>query len=374
MSETTHGGRVLEASKALGLPLGDIIDFSANINPLGPPRGLGKVLRDSIPSLVHYPEIGAESLVAALARHDSLPVWSVMAGAGSTPLIYALARLLRPRSHLIVAPAFAEYGAALEAAGCGEARYLPLEEDSGFLLGPGAVDAILADGPDLVVLANPANPTGRLVPPGSLARLVEASARGRGFTLMIDEAFMGFCRGAGSALALVPRCPRLVVLRSLTKIFAVPGLRLGYLASGDRELMAGLAASAEPWHINTMAQNAGLFFLGRGAFARRTPGATAALRSLLAGTVAPFLETLPSDANFIVGRLRRGRKADLIRHLFQRAILVRDLDGMPGMPPGFLRLAVRPRPEIARLGAALGDFFAPRRASPGRGAGGGRHA
>lgn len=357
MPGAVHGGRVQEAARRLNLPLEKIADFSANINPLGQPEGLREVLVSAMDSIGHYPEIGAESLTAALAKSADLPLSAVVAGSGSTPLIYQLARLLRPKKAVVVAPAFAEYGAALTLAGC-PVEYCRCAEEDDFLFLPAKARALLATKPDCVILANPANPTGQLVPPETMELLLTASGIGDGFRLVIDEAFMDFCLEKRSVEPLLRERPKAIVLKSLTKIFAVPGLRLGYLASGDGALTDAFRENAEPWSINTLAQAAGLYFLTLRDFLAQTPSYTADLRQRLLAGVAPYLTAFPSAANFIMGRLQKGAKRPLIDHLFERGILIRDLDGMPGLADGYLRLAVRPPDQINRLLEALEEFYA----------------
>jgi threonine-phosphate decarboxylase len=210
-----------------------------------------------------------------------------------------------------------------------------------------------------VILANPANPTGRQVPEESLGLLMAASKDpNNGFFLAIDEAFMDFCLRKNTKERQVSANPNLLVMKSLTKLFAIPGLRLGYLACGNRSVMEAFRKTSEPWSVNSLAQAAGMFLLGRKEYIKKTPVVTAGLREALIKSIGPYFDFVPTEANFVCGKLKNGRRDDLIYSLYSQGILVRNLDGMPGMPEGYLRLAVRPMGEIKRLEQALEDFYA----------------
>ncbi|MDR0621280.1 MAG: aminotransferase class I/II-fold pyridoxal phosphate-dependent enzyme [Deltaproteobacteria bacterium] len=388
INELSHGGNVEEAARKLGLSTKQIIDFSANINPQGLPPGLKKYLRDSVDVIAHYPEIYASDLIDKLSGDAGLPSWSFLAAAGSTPLIYMLARHLGTAKHAIVAPAFSEYEAALKIAGLRNITYRILDESTLFVLTPEKVEDILKDAPDMVILANPANPTGRLVPNESLEILLKASTE-KGFWLVVDEAFMGFCQEDRSLLAATKDNPSLIVLRSLTKIFAIPGLRLGYLVCGNQFFMKNLADTMEPWAINALAQKAGIFLLDKRDYLKKTPEITWGLRGYATKNLAPYFDFIPSDCNFLMGCLKYTKryftkgsrsgyppppagtrrndfiapaealkeKQKLLNFLFKQGLLVRDLDNMKGLAGGYLRLAVRPVDDVNRLVTALEVFY-----------------
>ncbi|MDR2935504.1 MAG: aminotransferase class I/II-fold pyridoxal phosphate-dependent enzyme [Candidatus Adiutrix sp.] len=258
-----HGGRVFEAARQLGRSWRDIIDFSANINPLGPPRGLKKALDEDFDQILHYPEVRAESLVKKIADLSGLGAEHFLAGAGSTPQIHLLPRVLDLKRPVIVGPAFSEYEAALTAAGLNP-QYVLAPENAGWQMNQATVDQVMSRKPDSVFLANPANPTGRLVPPEVLTRLVQECRRLSAW-LVVDEAFLDFTEDGRSLLPLAAEQPRLIVLRSLTKIFALPGLRLAYLAAGPK-VVARLAAETAPWSLSSPAVTAGLFCLDQKGF------------------------------------------------------------------------------------------------------------
>src|SRR5438876_7861 len=217
-----HGGNLRELLGAGDRPARTVLDLSASINPLGVSSKAIRALLEALPSIMRYPDPEASALVEALSRYHGVPAGHIVAGHGSTELIYLLARALAPQRALVVHPAFSEYEAALEPLGCevervvgtGDAGWIPPRE--ALLARVGQVD--------LVVLANPSNPTGAPAPPALLEELATACAEAR-VPLVVDEAFIDFVEGR-SLKSTVPRRPWLGVLRSLTKFFALPGLRV----------------------------------------------------------------------------------------------------------------------------------------------------
>ncbi|MDR0882334.1 MAG: aminotransferase class I/II-fold pyridoxal phosphate-dependent enzyme [Candidatus Adiutrix sp.] len=352
-----HGGLVFEAALALQRPWEQIIDFSANINPLGQPRGLKAALFKDFDRTLHYPETRAESLSRHLAEMTGLSADHFLPGAGSTPHFHLLARGLDlKRAPVIIGPAFAEYEGALARAGVPAGQVLTRERDD-WQVTPETLGRAFKQEPGAIFLANPANPTGRLVDHGLLTHLAGECQR-RSVWLALDEAFIDFT-GSPSLLPLVADNPRLIIFRSLTKIFALPGLRLAFLAAHPRT-MARLTPLVEPWSLSSPAISAGHFCLAQTGFQARTLRKVRLLREQLvqALTALDPGRIFPSEANFLLLRLRRGlAPRALIRHLFQDGILVRDAANFKGLRPGFLRLAVRPAAEIAALAASLAEFL-----------------
>ena len=213
-----HGGRILELSASLALPVSRFTDFSVNLNPIGPPPGLFAFLAKSAKAVVTYPEPWNASMIAAVASFHKVPKPTVVPGSGSTPLIYLIPRTLSPKNAVIVGPAFAEYGQALEVSGVAP-KYVHASAEADFLVTEETAGRALSLKPDLLFVANPANPTGRLVPDRVMDLLVKAAQTPKGPFLVIDEAFIDFCLDARSLLRLATRNPKIMVLRSMTKIF-----------------------------------------------------------------------------------------------------------------------------------------------------------
>jgi threonine-phosphate decarboxylase len=353
-----HGGRIFEAARQLGRSWRDIIDFSASINPCGQPRGLKEALDEEFDQILHYPEARAESLTKKIADLSGLGADHFLAGAGSTPHLHLLPRVLGFSRPVIIGPAFSEYEAALSAAGLTH-QYVLTSENTDWRMNQDTVDRVLSRKPDAVFLANPANPTGRLVPPDILARLVQECRR-NSIWLVVDEAFLDFTEEGQTLLPQVAEHTRLIVLRSLTKIFALPGLRLAFLAAHPK-VTSRLAAATVPWSLSSPAITAGLFCLSQKGFQESTVKGIKIFRRHLARELKTLDlgQIYPSEANYLLWRLYpefNSRK--LIDSLFWNGILVRDAGNFTGLRPGYLRLAVRPGQEISVLAAGLKKFLA----------------
>jgi len=357
MKRFAHGGNVFQMARELGLAPSEILDFSASINPLGMPAGVRQAALGALEQAVHYPEIDAASLTAALAAHLGLPAANLLPGSGSTELLYMVPRVLRPRRALLVTPAFSEYERSLQQAGT-DIDYFPLSPEDGFRLDVGSLLRRLTPQTDLVLLANPGNPSGVGIDPAvivEIARAVREQA-----VVGVDEAFVDFAPEL-SVIDRVPQHSNLYVLRSLTKFYAIPGLRAGYLAGPERGI-ARLAAARPPWPFATVAQAAAEAALGEEEYRRQTLETIPVLRRQLAeGLAAEGLTVFPSQANFLLVRLEGTALSagDLTATLRGRGILIRDCTNFPPLDGRYFRVAVRTPGENERLLQALREVLHP---------------
>jgi threonine-phosphate decarboxylase len=348
-----HGGDVYHLARTLGLDLSELLDFSANINPLGFPSGILGAIHQALPEIVHYPDRRCLELRRELAAYHGLSVDEILVGNGSTELIYLAARALKPKQALIVTPAFSEYEHALAAAQVpvtfqvtAEAQNFTLAEP----LDPGAAD--------LFFLAHPASPSGVLLPPELLLE-VAGRLEAAGVYLLLDEAFIDFVEEASLKKCLA-RFPHLLILRSFTKFFAIPGMRLGYLLAAP-ELIRRLAADQEPWSVNTLAQAMGRACLrdhdylahSRTLVRKERQDLLEGLRSL------PGLHPFPSTVNYLLVKITRPdwTAAGLQKAMLSHKIVIRDASNFRGLDDRFFRVAVRRREENRRLLEALGNVL-----------------
>ncbi|QXE86049.1 threonine-phosphate decarboxylase CobD [Geomonas nitrogeniifigens] len=336
-----HGGNVFAVARNLGLAPERIIDFSASINPLGMAPGVREALTASLDRLLHYPDKGAAELKQALAAYHGVEPSQIAVANGSTELIHLLPRTFQGKKALVVAPAFAEYALALERAGW-QIEYFTLSPADDFALDVAALAQRVADGYDMLFLCNPGNPAGNLQPLREIAGVVDL-CRESGTFLVLDEAFIDFCEEE-SAKHLVVRNPRAVLLRSMTKFFGIPGLRLGY-AIAAAETVAEIAAQQDPWSVNTAAQVAGIASLADQDYCRRTRSYVDEERARLAAALAdvPGLKVFPGRANYLLVRiLRAGVSAGQLREaLLAKGMMIRDCSNFQGLDASFFRVAVR---------------------------------
>lgn len=350
-----HGGEVVRAARELGLAPEAVLDFSANINPLGMPEAVLAAARDALPRAAYYPEIDAAALRESLAAHHGLESDQVLPAAGSTELIYLFPRVLRPRRALLVRPSFSEYARSLELAGV-PWDVFDLTPETNFRLDPRALLAAMSPKTELVLLANPGNPSGCGIAPNLLEELARA-LRERAL-LVVDEAFVDFCPER-SLLDRTCYHHNLYLLRSLTKYYAIPGLRAGFLV-GPPMGVQRLAAAREPWALSTPALAAATACLAATDYRRETSTLVPQLREELAsGLAALGLNVFLGEANYLLAHLPSPfpGAVDLAARLYRQGILVRPCGNFPPLDDRYLRLAVRPREEQQRLLAALAELL-----------------
>lgn len=341
-----HGGNIWAAARQSGRPPQEWIDFSASINPLGPPPWVTEAAQGALSQVIHYPDPACADLVAAAAERHGLKPDQIRFGAGAAELIHLLAQALDPPAGLVLAPTFGRYAAALRLLGAPVAELPAWPEPPD----PGTLAAWAAGAPreSMIVLCNPNNPTGLLLPED----LLRAALDQERCWVVVDEAFLEFVPGACSLLSLVGTHPRLIVLRSLTKLYAIPGLRLGWVA-GPVPVIARVAALQVPWSVSGPAAAAGVAALSGPDYAGQThtavTGALAATHRLL----GPVCKLQPTQCNYLLARLRGISGTELQRRLLPHGILVRTCTNFTGLGDGYIRLAVRPEQEAARLAEAL---------------------
>lgn len=315
------------------LARGARLDLAVNVVPGGPPPWLRAALAAALDEVAAYPDERAAAEAVA-ARHGRDPAEVVLLN-GAAQGFWLLAALA-PRAPVCVHPSFTEPEVALRAAGRPPRRVVL---DAPWALEPGRIprDA------DLVVLGNPTNPTGVLHPRAAIEALCRP-----GRIVAVDEAFMDLVAGEPESLAARPDRPGLVVLRSLTKLYAIPGVRAGYLLAAA-PLAARLRAQRAGWSVNALALAATIACARRPEHAHAVARATAVARADLAHALAPHVEALhPGRANFVLARAP-GAARQLARH----GIAVRPCGSFPGLSDDHVRVAVRSSAEHAALAAAL---------------------
>jgi len=345
--KATHGGKAFQAARDLGLPLEQILDFSASINPLGMPDRVCQAATDAIKTSVHYPELDAASFVDGLTDYHELDHANFLAGAGSTELIYLVPRCFRPKKALVVTPAFSEYIRSLQQVGC-KVDEFALQAADGFHFEAKKVLAAVDKKTDLVFVANPGNPSGIALDRKELQILADGLPES--CLLVIDEAFIDFCPEK-SLLEEVGERKNLLVLRSLTKFYAIPGLRAGYLA-GPAEKIRQLKSFTEPWSLSTPAIAAARACLLEEDYREKTLKLIPQWRQqLIDGLNVLNLRVFPSDANYLLVQLpQEGRTAGTVANVLrQQGILIRDCSDFSTLDERYFRIAVRGAQENLRL-------------------------
>ena len=344
-----HGGNLRELAARAGLGRDAILDFSASVNPLGPPDGLRMALSRAIDQLVHYPDPDCAELVAAIAARFQVDGAQIVVGNGSTELLFALARACDFDRALIPVPSYIDYAAAVRRAGRA-VQCVKLAESDGFALDWEALDTEVRPR-DLVMLGQPNNPTGLLL---DADRVRTFAARHPAAMLVVDEAFADFVRGYPSLARQLP--DNMIVVRSLTKFYAIPGLRLGFTVSRP-DVAAAIRAEILPWSVNSLAQAAGVAMLADADYPRQTLNLLESARRQLCDDLArlPGLHIYPGAANYLLVRLDRAEvnASQLAQRLLRQGIAIRVFDAAQHLDERFFRIAVRRPEENERLIEAL---------------------
>ncbi len=326
MERFEHGGNVYAHPNAL--------DFSASLNPQGMPAGARRALREGTDAFERYPDPACAELVRAIASFEGVdPSW-VLPCAGATDALWRACQALRPRRALLCAPCYSGYEQALEQVGC-QVVWHELVQREGFAL----TDRILpriAEDVDVVVLANPNNPTGVCVDEGVLVSCLE-EARRVGAVVVLDECFVDLTPLRGSN-HLLSHHSHLVIVKALTKTFCLAGLRVGHALCSDADTLGRMRDAGQPWAVSVPAQMAGVASLRDARYVERGRKVVATERARLhAGLQTLGLRVVEGQANYI---LFQG-PPHLWERLLARGVLVRPCDNFRGLGVGWYRIAVR---------------------------------
>lgn len=351
-----HGGTIYAAARKLGCRPSDILDLSASINPLGISTAVRAACIKALDEVHNYPDPSSTALVSALAAHHGLPPECIAIANGSTHIIHLLPSLIKGSRGMIVAPAFSEYAHGLVKAGW-ETTTHKLSPADGFRLDTDKLASqLLKERPDILFISTPGNPAGVLYCKEQIADILSL-CRSTGTFLLVDEAFMDFCGEENSSKQLVVESGHGAVLRSMTKFYAIAGLRLGALfaSSGISSL---LRSALPPWEVNSIAQHAGVAALEDKNYAHETISNIENERKLLETSLAilPGIRVYNSSANYLLIELEMiSAKILQERLLSNHNILVRDCSNFEGLSEMFIRIAVRSRAENERFLRALNE-------------------
>ncbi len=349
---TTHGGQLRAIAELHGLPMSDYIDFSANINPDGPPHSVVEALRsalDTPATLTSYPDLEESKLRQSIASHIGLELEDVAVANGYVPLLEAAIRACGIKHCVLPVPCFSEYQNVLSRCSVQVTPVLLKPEDH-FAYD---LTLLLSVDADAILLANPQNPSGVLCPMQKLLELT-TQAENRGIRVFLDEAFIDYVP-QHSLVSLTSRFHNLIVFRSVTKFYAIPGLRVAY-AVANPLVIRELGTTLPPWSVTTLASLGAQAALSDTVYAERAVEHNYLRRChLQEGLQALGLKTYPGAANFLLMQLPLHCNAtDLLQRLIDRHHLVmRSCSDYNGLPSNHIRVAVRSDDENGRLLRAL---------------------
>lgn len=333
MKKLIHGGDVYRNP--------DCIDFSANINPLGPPDSVKKAVAACVNDIAHYPDVQCKELKKRLGWAEQMEEEALIIGNGAAELIFALGYSLRPKRALLPQPTFAEYEQALLAAGC-EVFYYPLSEENGFRLTEDFLQVLTGE-IDMVFLCNPNNPTGKLIDPDLMLDII-TYCRMNQIYVVIDECFMDFVKDCQkhTRKGLIPYNPYVVILNALTKLFAFPGIRIGYAMTSDADLIHAVNAQLPSWNVSAVAQLAGKEVVHHEEYVEESRKYVFREREYMYEEMKKLgLKVYEPSANFIFFK----SDIPMYKKLLERHILIRNCDNFDGIMHGYCRVAIKKHNE-----------------------------
>jgi threonine-phosphate decarboxylase len=350
----THGGQLRQIAERFGIPLSQLLDFSANINPEGPPPAVIPTLHASLEdpgSLGCYPDVELTELKQSLAHYAGVAPDNIVVANGFVPILDAALRALKIRHCLMPVPAFVEYRSALTRAQIKITPHL-LSSESNFAF---SMESMLSGDHDAILLANPQNPSGVSCNPQALLELVAAAAD-KDIAVLLDEAFIDYI-ASESLSSHVKRFSNLMVFRSVTKFHGIPGLRVAYAVASE-ELCQRVTSELPPWPVTSLAAHAVIAALRDVAYAERSRFLNQERRAMLQSELNNLeMYSYNSAGNFLLLRLPGGMNSDLLwQHMIlDHRMVLRNCRNYEGLGDGYLRVAVRTKLQNDAFVKALGQ-------------------
>lgn len=353
-----HGGDLQTAAALYGIPPGQFLDFSANMNPLGPPALIANLLQEHWRTIAHYPDPVSRRLREKLAQRYEIPVESILVGNGAAELIELVVRWKQPDTTVLVRPCFSEYEQAIRKIG-GAIYDIWLSDESDFDVSAEAVMQALHRA-DAAFLGHPNNPTGRLLPFELMQQLMEFDDPNK--TVILDEAFIDFVENERECTMLrhAAKTEGKFVIRSMTKFYAIPGLRLGFIV-GHPDAIRRLRELQTPWSVNSLAQIIGEAVLDDDHFARQTLQWLKIERPWFQQQLMQLgLRVFPGKVNYVLFQLPHERGItirELQQQLGHKGILIRNASHFPGLDESYGRLAIKQRDDNVTLLQTLREII-----------------
>ncbi len=250
MYEYTHGGRAIYENK------GEVLDFSLNINPLGMPEGVYDAILNEVNNCTYYPDSYSKKLRESISNFEKVNIDFIFASNGASDIIFRLVSSIKPKKALVLAPTFSDYKRALLANGAEVVEH-PLNEENGFVLTEDIIQKINEEDVNMVFLCNPNNPTGVVIERDIIIKILQCC---ESIYLVIDECFLDFVFKSEDYTMknFLNDHSNLIILKAFTKVFAMPGIRLGYCLSSSLKLIDSLYYHGGDWAVSNLAQASGI--------------------------------------------------------------------------------------------------------------------
>ena len=352
-----HGGNIYNIKTKEGqMPL---LDFSANINPLGLSDKVRAAIADNIDKVIHYPDPDMTELKEAVAKYYSVKKESLVLGNGATELLYLLCRICVPKKVLLPVPSFSEYEKAAVSANLA-IEYFQLDEQRDFFADYGQIIKHV-DENTLIFLGNPNNPTGKLLAQDGFYEFLNL-LENKNSWLVLDESFIDFLEAPEkhSLRRFYEKHDNLFIIHSMTKFFAIPGLRLGF-GIFPEEMAAKIKMSTDCWNVNLLAQKAGIAALSDEEYIKKSRIELNRLRSFFLSELKSIekIKVFEPASNFILLdiSLTGMNSSEICEKMREKNILVRNCENYPGLHDRYIRIAVRTESENERFITTLKEFL-----------------
>lgn len=342
-----HGGYYGEDYK-------EIIDFSVNINPLGPSRYIKKEMAKSLENVYRYPEIDGRTGIAALSRHMGIEEEKIILGNGAIELIYLFVRTLTPKKALIIGPTFNEYRRALEMNNVEVLEISRIEDGVFHIDKKSIIGTIEKEEPDVLILCNPNNPTGDYISTDDFSPIIDCMDNIDGHTL-IDESFMDFT--TEETFQRYINKHNIFILRSMTKFYSLPGIRLGY-GLGNIGLIERLKTHKEPWTMNSIALDILPYVIEDKEFIRNTANWIDLERRYLYQELKDisFIKVFKPSANFLLFKLEKGNPNEFFNYLLANKIHIRTCEDFNELGDRYFRIAVKLHKDNMKIISLIRDW------------------
>ncbi len=342
MSKNKHGANLFELSEKYNFNLDDILDFSSNINPFGCSKKALEYVRSNLAKVSIYPDPEYKKLLNAVSSYCRINTQNIILGSGATGLISGFINYIKPENAVLVMPAYSEYEAELiKMPDCSIDYHCLRKEDDFYINIDNLIQAVNKNNARLLILCSPNNPTGSIIEKAQIIRLLDNTS----CHIMIDETYIEFTdMEQYSAVSLCQQHSRLFIVRSTSKFFAVPGIRLGYGITSNKEFLERYSLQSNLWEINIIASMMGEIMFTDKEFIEECSAKIAAERKYLQSSLAQIaaLKVYPSFGNFILCEIisKRIDAAALYDRLISQAIAIRNCSGFKTLGKYFFRICI----------------------------------
>jgi len=343
MIKYEHGADIYSSAKKFNIDEDKILDFSSNINPLGIPKSVKEAYLKSLKICDRYPDPGLRKLTNEIADYEKVSKNWIFNSNGASEAIYRIVLSLKPKKALLTAPTFGEYEESLEILDT-DISYYYLKEGNNFDLDEDFTNFI-TDDLDILFLCNPNNPTGRITNKGLLQSIIKKAYNSNVYVI-VDESFLDFIPNKIklSVVDFLKLYPNLIILKSFTKIYSIPGIRLGYCMSSNKNLIESIKKNGPPWNISAAAEACGVAALKEEKYVRETTSYIATQKKYLINELTNLgFKVYNSEANYILFRLNNDIK--LKELLEKNYILIRSCSNYKGLNEKFYRIAVKTKED-----------------------------